>query len=79
MIVTVILCLLSTTVFCACLRATMSLANARFAPAQISGSHFSVNARRIARNYAMGATIVLAGVAFVGAIHSYIELFQFKL
>ncbi len=79
MFATVILCILSTTVFCACLRATLALVNVRFAPSLIAGSDFSMSARKLARNYAVGAIAILAIVAFVGAVHFYIELFQLSI
>jgi hypothetical protein len=77
MLVTVILCVASTVVFCACVRAAMALASLQFKPQMIAGSGFSVGARRVARNYAAGCFSLLALVALVGAVRFYIELFQY--
>lgn len=77
MLVTIILCVLSTIVFCGCVRATMALVSLRFAPSALAGSSFSVGARRMARNYAAGAFALLAIVALVGAVRFYVELFQY--
>lgn len=76
MLVTIILCVLSTIVFCGCVRAALALVSLRFAPQAIAGSSFSVQARKIARNYAAGAFAVLAVVALGGAVRFYLDLFQ---
>ena len=76
MTVTVVLCILSTIGFCACVRAAMAFASVKLAPAAIVGSNFSINARKIARSYATGCFVLLAGFALVGAVHFYLELFQ---
>ena len=57
----------------------MALVDLRFAPSAISGSRFSVSARKMARNYAAAAFAILALVALVGAVRSYLELFQFTV
>ncbi|MES2963632.1 MAG: hypothetical protein V4760_07050 [Bdellovibrionota bacterium] len=78
MLVTVILCVTSTIVFCACVRASMALTALRFQPQRINGSNFSVGARRVARNYAASCFALLAFVALVGAVRFYIELFHYQ-
>ncbi len=76
MLVTVILCVLSTFSFCFCARGLVAVATAsRGAPALLNRHGFSVAAWRLARGYVAFALTVLAVMSFVGIVVSYLELF----
>lgn len=77
MIGTIVLCVVSTLTFCFCARSLIAIhAGARGQYVLNSGT-FSVRAKRLARSYAYMAISLLAIVALVGAIRSYVDLFSF--
>ena len=78
MFASVVLCVLSTLSFCICLRGLLTLLSAGHTPNYIRGQYsFSMQARRIKRNYFTVAMIILAIGALMGAVSSYIELFSY--
>jgi hypothetical protein len=78
MTATVVLCVLSTLSFCLCLRGLVGvMANARDGVSSFGQRFgFSRRARRFARSYATFALVVMGLASFIGAIKSYIELFN---
>jgi hypothetical protein len=77
MLVTVILCLLSTVSFCFCARGLVAVGTAsRGAPLVLNRHGFSVAAWRLARGYTAFALTVLAVMSFIGIVVSYMELFS---
>lgn len=77
MIVTVLLCILSTLSFCVCARCLVlvTLESGRGARLSLPGAKFSSRARRLARGYLTVALSILALVSLIGAFSSYFELF----
>lgn len=76
MLVTVILCLLSTISFCLCARGLVMVFTAsRGVPSIVDRQGFSVAAWRLARGYVAFALTLLTALSFAGAMLSYFELF----
>jgi hypothetical protein len=75
MIATVLLCLISTSVFCLGARGLIALSANRNGSAGVFGWGLSSTARRLVRGYLIFALFVLTAMAFAGAAVSYVELF----
>lgn len=76
---TIVLCLLSTLSFCVCARALLWVAPMYRRPALYVSGTFSARAMRLALGYVLLALFVLAAFSLLGAVRSYIELFQLKM
>jgi len=77
MVVTVILCLLSTFGFCICARGLVAITtSSQGAPLMLNRRGFSVAAWRLARGYFAFALTILAVLSFGGIVVSYLELFS---
>lgn len=75
MIGTVLLCLLSTLAFCGCTRGVLGLAGRDEAVRGFTHGA-SVAARRMVRGYLIFSLVLLATLAFAGAVVSYVDLFS---
>jgi hypothetical protein len=81
MIAQVVLCVLSSFVFCLCARGLVAVATSNKRPVSLAVSGrrgFSMSAWRLARAYMSFALAILTALAFAGACVSYFELFTLK-
>lgn len=79
MLVSVVLCILWTTVFCACVRGWMQVAVKPQLGSSLTArgsSSYNLQARRILRSYWQFSLFILAVGSLVGAVSSYIDLFN---
>jgi hypothetical protein len=75
MVVTVIMCVLSTLAFCLFSRGFFSFAVSERGRVLVYRSSFSFTARKLARRYWLFAMALLAIVSFVSAVRSFVDLF----
>lgn len=79
MIATVILSLVTTFSFCLCVRGFFWLLALERRPPYLISRNFSASAIRIGLSYFKFSLLVLAIFSLVGAIQSFIELFQLSI
>lgn len=76
MVGTVLLCVISTVMFCMCARGLMAVSTGPKGWIPIQMGPFSASARRLARHYVVFAFFILMVVSLVSAISSFVELFS---
>jgi hypothetical protein len=78
MFATVVLCVLSTSVFCICLRLAVGVLSSPKPLMAFQSNGFNLRTRRMIRSYLIFSLSTLGMLALGGAVHAYIELFQFR-